>query len=176
MLIKKNLILVCLSLFLITVVSAQTSKYIGADKCKLCHNKPTKGEQYNKWKDNVHAHALESLSSQKSLDIAKKLGIADPTTDAKCVKCHSTYHMADAKLLGGIKATEGVSCESCHGPGSNFKSPTIMKNRKLAMASGLIIPTKEVCVGCHNSESPTFKSFDYEASLAKIAHPDPSKK
>jgi hypothetical protein len=51
-----------------------------------------------------------------------------------------------------------------------------MKNRKMALASGLILPTKEVCVSCHNSESPTFKSFDYEASLAKIAHPNPSKK
>jgi cytochrome c554/c'-like protein len=112
MLTKKNLILVCLSVFLVTSVSAQkTFKYIGATKCKMCHNKPTKGEQYNKWNENVHAHALESLSSQKSLDVAKKLGIADPTTDAKCLKCHSTYHMADAKLHGGIKDSEGVSCD-----------------------------------------------------------------
>ena len=51
-----------------------------------------------------------------------------------------------------------------------------MKNQKLAMASGLIMPTKEVCISCHNEESPTFVKFDYEASLAKIAHPNPAAK
>jgi len=43
MLTKKNLLLVCLSLFLVNTISAQTYKYIGADKCKMCHNKPATG-------------------------------------------------------------------------------------------------------------------------------------
>jgi len=174
MLIKKNLLLVCLSLFFVNMLTAQTFKYIGADKCKMCHNKPATGEQYNKWLNDPHSKAIETLSGQASLDYAKKDGIADPAKDAKCLKCHSTYEKAGTSLRAGILPEEGVSCESCHGPGSTFKSPTIMKNKKLAMASGLILPDNSVCIGCHNKENPFFKEFNFEASVAKIAHPNPA--
>jgi hypothetical protein len=170
----KNLLIICLSLFLVNSLSAQTFKYVGADKCKICHNKPNTGEQYNKWVKSPHAMSLKSLSSPESMEYAKKNGIADPTKEPKCLKCHSTYDKADAKLRAGITATEGVSCESCHGPGSNYKSPTIMKNQKLAMQNGLILPDKTVCIGCHNKENPFFKEFNFDAAVAKIAHPDPT--
>ena len=68
----KNLLIICLSLFLVNSLSAQTFKYIGADKCKICHNKPNTGEQYNKWVKSPHAMALKSLSSPASLEYAKK--------------------------------------------------------------------------------------------------------
>jgi hypothetical protein len=176
MLIKKKLFLVCLSLFLINILSAQTYKYIGADKCKMCHNKPATGEQYNKWLKDPHSKAIKTLSSQASLDYAAKNGIADPAKEAKCLKCHSTYEKAGASLRGGILPEEGVSCESCHGPGSGYKSPTIMKNQKLALATGLILPDKNVCLSCHNKENPFFKEFNFEAAVVKIAHPDPAVK
>lgn len=175
MLFKKNFLLVCLSLIIINTISAQTFKYIGADKCKLCHNKPATGEQYNKWLKDPHSKALLTLSSQASLDYAKKNGIADPSKDAKCLKCHSTYEKA-ASLRGGILPEEGVTCESCHGPGSTFKSPIIMKNRKMALANGLILPDNNVCIGCHNKENPFFKEFKYETFVARIAHPNPAAK
>ena len=137
-------------------------EYIGAAKCKMCHNKPPKGEQYKLWAAGPHANAMKSLS-------------ADEAKDPKCLKCHSTAGAIDEKLNAGIKVAEGVSCESCHGPGSAYKALSIMKSREKSMENGLILPTKEVCVTCHNEESPTFKGFDYEKSVAKIAHPDPSK-
>jgi hypothetical protein len=170
----KNLLIICLSLIIVNTLSAQTFKYIGAEKCKMCHNKPTTGEQYNKWLKDPHSKALKTLSNQESLDYAKKNGIADPAKEPKCLKCHSTFEKAGANLRAGITAEEGVSCESCHGPGSNYKSPTIMKNQKLALASGLVMPDKNVCLGCHNKENPFFKEFNFEAAAAKIAHPDPT--
>jgi len=176
MILKKNLMLVCLSLFLASSLSAQTFKYIGADKCKTCHNKPATGDQYKKWLNDPHAKALKTLSSQASLDYAKKNGIADPAKEPKCLKCHSTFEKAGAKLRGGILAEEGVSCESCHGPGSSYKSPSIMKNKEQAMANGLILPDKSVCLGCHNKENPFHKEFNFEASVAKITHPNPAAK
>jgi cytochrome c peroxidase len=172
---KKNLLLMCLSLLITATLSAQTYKYIGADKCKACHNKPAKGEQYNKWLKDPHSKALKSLANQASLDYAKKNGIADPTKEAKCLKCHSTYDAAAANLRGGILATEGVSCESCHGPGSGYKSPTIMKNKELALKTGLILPDQKVCVTCHNPENPFHKEFKFDVFVAKIAHPDPTR-
>jgi len=176
MIIRKNLLLICLSLFLVNTLSAQTYKYVGADKCKVCHNKPATGEQYNKWLKDPHSKAIKTLTSQASLDYAKKNGIADPAKEPKCLKCHSTYEKAGASLRGGILPEEGVSCESCHGPGSGYKSPTVMKNQKLALSSGLILPDKNVCLGCHNKENPFFKEFNFETAVAKIAHPDPAVK
>jgi hypothetical protein len=176
MLTKKNLFLVCLSMLIMSAASAQTYKYIGADKCKMCHNKPATGDQYAKWLADPHSKALKTLSSQASLDYAKKNGIADPAKEAKCLKCHSTFDAATPALRGGILATDGVSCESCHGPGSMYKSPAVMKNQAQALKTGLILPTKELCVTCHNKENPFHKEFNYDTFKAKIAHPNPAKK
>jgi hypothetical protein len=173
---KKVILLICMVIFLGSVASAQTYKFIGADKCKTCHNKPATGDQYGKWKKEPHSNSLASLGNQKSLDYAKKNGIADPTKEASCLKCHSTFHSADAKLRGTILATEGVSCETCHGPGSTYKAPAIMKNREMALKSGMIIPDKQTCLKCHNKENPFYKEFNYETALAKITHPNPAAK
>ena len=70
---------------------------------------------------------------------------------------------------------EGVSCETCHGPGSMYKGASVMKNRELAMTKGMIIPDEALCKTCHNEESPTYKGFNYTEMLAKIAHPNPAK-
>jgi hypothetical protein len=176
MMTKKGILLICMVMFLGNVISAQTFKYIGADKCKLCHNKPVTGDQYNKWLKDPHSQAIKTLSNQASLDYAKNNGIADPAKDAKCLKCHSTFAKVDAKLRGSILATEGVSCEGCHGSGSSYKTPAIMKNLAQAKTMGLIVPDKQLCLQCHNKESPFFKEFNYETYSAKIAHPNPAKK
>lgn len=149
-----------LIVFLGNTADAQTYKYIGAVKCKMCHNKPTKGEQYNVWAKGPHAKAMESLTG-------------DDATNPKCLKCHSTAHSVDKGLHMGIKATEGVSCESCHGPGSVYKSMSIMKDQAKSLANGLILPDEKVCKACHNEESPTFKGFNYDEYVKKIEHDDP---
>jgi len=173
----KKYITIIVMLFATTMfMSAQTYKYIGAAKCKMCHNKPPKGQQYNKWSELKHANAMKSLSSQMSLDYAKKNGIADPTKDAGCLSCHSTAGAVDAKLHGGIKVEEGVSCESCHGPGSSYRSPAVMKNQRVALQKGLIIPDQALCEKCHNEKNPFHKSFNYAEKLKLIAHPDPTRK
>lgn len=160
---KKLLLLFGLAIMVSSVALAQSFKYVGASKCKMCHNKPTTGMQYTKWAKSPHAHAMESLKGADA-------------TNPKCLKCHSTAASVDKSLLAGIKVEEGVSCESCHGPGSMYKSAGIMKNQKLAMTKGLIMPDEKVCLTCHNSESPNFKGFNFEEYKAKIAHPDPRMK
>jgi hypothetical protein len=174
MLSKKILFVAALVFLAGGAMQAQSFKYIGAPKCKMCHMKPAKGEQYNVWLKGPHANAMKTLANEESKKIATEKGIADPTTDAACIKCHSTVGHIDAKLIAGIKMDEGVSCESCHGPGSMYKGASIMKNREMAMQKGLILPTEEVCKTCHNEESPTYKGFNYAEMAAKIAHPDPT--
>lgn len=141
-------------------LTAQDYEYIGAAKCKVCHNKPATGGQYKIWAGNAHAKAMESLTAEEA-------------KDPKCIKCHSTLGHIDLDLNIGVKASEGVSCESCHGPGSGYKTNSVMKSREKSLAKGLIMPTKEVCTQCHNEESPHFKGFDYDEYVKKIAHPVP---
>jgi hypothetical protein len=113
--------------------------YVGKEKCKLCH----KVAEYDSWSTTVHAKAWEALKPEEQ-------------KNDSCIVCHST-----GKDAAGVLLT-GVQCEACHGPGSAYKSQANMKDKKLAMAAGLIEPTKEVCVKCHNDKSPNFKGFDFD--------------
>ncbi len=167
---KISIALICMMFLFSSVLLAQ-NKYVGASKCKMCHM--AKGKQYPNWSESKHAKAFETLKSEAAIKIGKEKGIADPSSDAKCLKCHSTAATIDASLNGGITKEEGVSCETCHGPGSNYKAPAVMRSRDESMKNGLIIPDEKLCVKCHNSESPTFKSFDYTTYHAKISHKNP---
>lgn len=160
---KKIIFLLGMVILTIGIVSAEDFKYIGAAKCKMCHNKAEKGQQYNQWASTKHAKAMESLKGAEA-------------SNPKCLKCHATAASVDQSLVATITVAEGVSCESCHGPGSAYKVATVMKNRTLAMSKGMIIPDEKLCRKCHNEESPTFKGFNYKEALAKVAHDDPTTK
>ncbi len=165
----------CFLFFAGGILFAQDFEYIGASKCKMCHNKPAIGQQYKIWSEGPHAKAMKSLSSEKSLAYAKENGIADPTKEPSCIKCHSTAGSIDESLNVGVKPTEGVSCESCHGPGSAYKTNSVMKSREKAIEKGMIIPDQKLCEGCHNDKNPFHKPFNYEEYIKKIAHPVPAK-
>jgi hypothetical protein len=45
-----------------------------------------------------------------------------------------------------------------------------------AASVGLVMPTEETCVKCHNEKSPSFKGFDFATASKKIAHPIPDAK
>jgi hypothetical protein len=170
---KKALFIISLCFLASNILFAQDYSYIGAAKCKMCHNTEKSGFQYKIWSESLHAKSIATLSNAKSMEYAKKNGIKDPATDPGCLKCHATAGSATADQIETLTVAEGVSCESCHGPGSAYKTMTIMKDQKQALAKGLILPTKEVCVKCHNEKNPFFKPFDFEAAKAKIAHPTP---
>ncbi|MDA3891592.1 MAG: cytochrome c family protein [Salinivirgaceae bacterium] len=176
MVIKNLIVLMCFVFLLGNVSVAQDYEYIGAVKCKMCHNKTSTGKQYNIWANGPHANALTSLKSEKSKEYAKANGIADAAKEASCLKCHSTYYSASEDLMATITEKEGVSCESCHGPGSAYKSMSVMKSHEKSLEKGLILPTKDVCITCHNEKNPFHKPFDYDASVKKIAHPNPAVK
>jgi len=175
MLTKKIFLFAILAFFAGSALMAQNFKYIGASKCKMCHVKPATGEQYNIWLKGPHAGAMKTLASDEAKKIATEMGIADPTTDPACISCHSTVGVVDKKLVASAKIDEGVSCESCHGPGSMYKGASVMKKRELALTKGLVIPDEALCKTCHNEKSPTYKPLNYEEALAKIAHPNPAK-
>lgn len=150
---------------------------IGAPKCKTCHKAKT-GDQWKIWTESAHARAFETLASEESKKIAAELGLGDPQTEDACLKCHATVPSLGSDIPVNEKAKysndEGVGCESCHGPGSDYKSSKVMRDPEAARAAGLVlIKTAEGCTQCHNEESPTFKGFDFEQRWAEIAHPVP---
>lgn len=181
--------IILLAIFALNLFAQQKFLYVGVDKCKTCHQQERYGNQYGIWKEGPHAKALESLSSEKSLKYAKENGIEDPTKDPKCLNCHATYATVDKDLIdpkGSLSMEEGVSCESCHGPGSAYRKPSIMKKsaydadfeaaHKAAMAVGLIEPTEQVCLTCHNENNPFHTEFDFKEKVAKVQHPTPYRK
>ena len=83
--------------------------------------------------------------------------------------CHGRRDQAGhATLPEAQKDLPGVECEACQGPGSDYKSMTIMKSREKSTAAGLILPTEKTCTACHNSKSPHFKSFNYAEMVKKV--------
>ena len=47
------------------------------------------------------------------------------------------------------KRTPPLDCENCHGPGSEYKSKSVMKDPAKAKAAGLVMPSKDFCAKCH---------------------------
>ncbi len=155
---------------------APVFKYMGAKKCKGCHNLPKTGKLFDKWLKGPHAKAYATLATEESVKLAKELKIKDPQKSKECLVCHITaYGIPDSLKGEKYSVEEGVTCEACHGPGEKYWTMKIMKNKKLAMENGLIEPTEELCVTCHNKKSPTYKEFKYKDATKAIDHTYPKK-
>ena len=155
------------------VNSYAQNKYEGVKVCGICHKTAKAGEQLKHWEGSKHAQAFKTLQTEEAKKYSPDM---DATKNPKCLKCHTTGYGEDAKMFGAkFNIEDGVQCEACHGPGSGYKSMKIMKDKAAAIKAGLASHDKksDYCVGCHNSESPTFKGFDFDKMFAKIAHPIP---
>ena len=164
------------------------SLYVATKSCKMCHKKEEAGAQFAKWEERAHRKAYETLAGAESKAVAAKLGIDDPQTSGKCLKCHSTaYNMTEERQVEVINVEHGVTCQSCHGPGKNYKKKEIMKDRAAAVEAGLVFPATDHCTVCHNDSSPTWDperytradgtktGFDVDLAFEKIKHPVPEK-
>ncbi len=153
--------------------------YIGVEPCVMCHKTDKQGKQFDIWKNSAHANAYKTLLTEAADKIAKEKGYDTPAAKTEaCLKCHASGYNVEPALLGAkFKIEDGVQCETCHGPGSEYKAMNIMKNRELAVKNGLIIyeDYKVLCATCHNPESPTYKEINFEEAWEKIKHPVPKK-
>ena len=153
--------------------------YVGVTKCKMCHKKPEEGDQFGVWSKSAHAKAFETLASEKAKADAAKQGVADPQKDAKCLKCHATAAAVMADLANQkITMEEGVSCESCHGAGSEYYKKATMEGITAGTIKGetvgLMEPAEAVCKTCHTPEGNSFyKEFVFAERVKAIAHPIP---
>jgi hypothetical protein len=148
-------------------------KYIGTSTCRLCHNSTLKGTIWDAWDSTKHATAYVTLANQQSKTIAAEMGIEDPQQDSTCLRCHVTGY--DLPATDKYSVEEGVTCEACHGPGQHYDDIRVMTKPDLYEQKGMIEPDEELCITCHNQESPTYKEFKYKDALKLIEHRKPEK-
>lgn len=161
-----------------SMADAQTApehNFVGVDACSRCHRMDRTGNQAGAWAAGPHAGAYDTLATPEAAAAGAAAGVENPQEAAECLRCHTTAAgVPDANLGEGFDRTKGVQCESCHGPGADYSGMAVMRDHDQAVAGGLVTPTEAVCTGCHNSDSPTFESFDFAAQSAAIAHPNPT--
>ena len=164
-------------------------RYVGVRKCRTCHKKKLLGNQVATWEQGLHQKALETLKQQRSIDLAKERGLKLPAHQApECLRCHVTaYALPEAAFAYELDKADGVQCESCHGPGRDYRKKKVMSDPELAAEKGLwdVSRGTMVCVSCHNSESPTWDpkrftlqdgttvAFDFDQGIKRIEHPIP---
>jgi hypothetical protein len=171
-------------------------EYVGAKACGKCHKKDKEGEQLGIWEKSEHAKAFKTLGSPKAKEAAQKVGVSgDPQKSEACLVCHTTgYGLPDKRFDKKFEMKDGVQCESCHGPGGEYKSKKTMKkisdergpdgkgDSPTAKATGLIVPDEKTCKTCHSQEiayngktykNPSYKDFNFKEKFDKIKHPIP---
>ncbi len=174
---KRAIVLLMIVSWVVSL-SAVEPHYIGSEKCaKMCHKAEKKGKQYDIWQKGKHANAFKILGTDSSKLVAKTVNVTgDPQKAPECLRCHVTAYNVKKELVDtGCTYNEGVGCEACHGPGSEYRKLNTMKNHDLAVAAGLWKQDETLCIKCHNKESPTYKPFIFKEAVKKDAHLIPGK-
>lgn len=159
-------------------------QYLGPGSCSAtaCHGgiQPKKEtrvlqNEYTTWVvQDKHAQSYKSLLNPISQRMGKVLGIGRPEESAKCLVCHALY-VPPAEKGREFDISEGVSCESCHGPSSLWLGTHTLKGNTHAqsVSLGLVdtkpyIPRAEKCLSCHLGSAT--QQVDHEMIAA--GHPD----
>jgi len=184
-------VILCGAIFFAAALAARaanppvdSSKYTGPGSCSStsCHGsvKPRAESrifqnEYSVWviKDK-HAKAYDALTGAAGQRMARILGLGKPETSAKCLACHALDVPADARAKT-FELTEGVTCESCHGPASAWLGPHTTRNwtHEQSIAAGMydtrnLVRRTEKCLSCHLGTQDKF--VDHEMIAA--GHPD----
>jgi len=158
-------------------------KYIGVERCKACHSVKFRGDQYNIWKNSPHSGSMLALNTSKAKDYAFKNKITDPLKNMDCLKCHSTGYSREIKYFeSSFNLMEGVQCESCHNPGSEYSKYQIMISNGKFIGNGGEEGNLKDCYKCHSANVSDNKSvkcpfqlknFNAESSFQLIKHSIP---
>jgi hypothetical protein len=131
--------------------------------------------EYSTWVvQDKHARAFAVLTNPMATRMGKILGIEKPDTEPQCLACHA-LSVPEADRARTFDSTDGVSCESCHGPASNWLGPHTTRGwtHERSIAAGmrdLRDPARraENCLACHLGSVD--KAVDHEMIAA--GHPD----
>src|SRR5215469_1642832 len=167
-----------------TQKDAETPQYVGAGGCSApaCHGSvrpltqtPVWQSEYSIWvTQDKHAHAYDSLSNPVAMRMAKILGLPAASSAQKCLACHSVDAPQSARATT-FDQSDGVSCESCHGPASEWLGPhtTAGWTHEQSLTLGMydtrdLVSRTDRCLECHLGTKD--KYVDHEMLAA--GHPD----
>jgi hypothetical protein len=142
-----------------------TNKALGTVTCasSTCHGSidPWQGSsvlqnEYITWSRlDKHAHALEVLGNQRSMEIGRKLGIGDPTKAKICLDCH-TDNRPEADRGPRFTISDGVGCEGCHGGSEGYIASHVAPGatHEDNLAHGMFpvddpVARARLCLSCH---------------------------
>jgi len=174
---------------LLPAQNVEPPKYTGPGSCASpsCHGgvqvRTTTSVQQNEYSTWVvkdkHAHAFAVLTNPVATRMAKilgpeKLGSVKADTAPKCLACHA-LSVPEADRARTFDSTDGVSCESCHGPASNWLGPHTTKGwtHERSVTAGMRdlrdpVHRAENCLTCHLGTAE--KAVDHE--MIASGHPD----
>ncbi len=144
------------------------------------------------WKNDAHKLSVQSMydALPQYEKMAEQAGLVAKNLfkgDQLCMKCHATVVSGQEKR----EVDNGVSCESCHGPGSSYKDPHSegdpkAGDQRTGYIKGLQLGMRELanldiraatCVSCHyvNDEKllraghPSGNTFNYAKGIRQVA-------
>ena len=108
----------------------------------------------------AHSRAYAVLAGRRGQQIAASLGLGSATSAPACLGCHSTYAPA-AQRGPKFTTTDGVGCESCHGPSGgawlaeHYALPATHASNVAAGLTPLDNPKARanICLDCHYGSS-----------------------
>jgi hypothetical protein len=114
------------ALLLVAPTLAGDAGFLGKNSCasSSCHGGGGANQNQNiVWSQkDAHSRAPATLTTARSKRLAQLLQIEDATRDYRCTSCHAPWqNLAPHALPANTSVTaEAVSCESCHGPASQY--------------------------------------------------------
>jgi YVTN family beta-propeller protein len=154
--------------------------YVGSRACAQCHEGHSAGSQYSLWLQTAHSKAWASLATPEAKVMARLSGIADEPEKAPiCLGCHATAAEAEPwERDPGFRVEEGVQCEKCHGPGSEYMDEKVMRDPEAARRAGLRRFTKRDCAVCHYEKGSHVSvhrkpMLDVDKAWQALSHPVP---
>lgn len=124
-----------------------------------------RGDEVTVWIErDPHAQAFRVLSNELSRQMAERLKLGVPATEAqRCLRCHSPFDVAPARD-GKTVLADGVSCEACHGAAQDWLAPHTVAGWRQRSAEdkkslGLretrnLHARAEACAACHVGTGP----------------------
>ncbi|WP_422346256.1 multiheme c-type cytochrome [Parasphingorhabdus sp.] len=160
--------------------------YMGVATCggTTCHGRQeadgeiVRQDELMRWQEEstpggAHSRAFRVLREPRSIAIAQRLGIKDAASSQECLGCHST---PAAKKGPRFQMSDGVGCESCHGPSSAWLSAhyAVGANHAKNVSLGLIPldnpkARASVCLDCHFGSAKSGQFVDHRIMAA--GHP-----
>jgi hypothetical protein len=161
--------------------SVAQPKFLGSQTCSSssCHGGAAeKNNQYTIWSthDFHHARPYATLETARSERLADVLKIGNPTQSARCTVCHAPFATVPSDRLGhDAEVTEGISCETCHGPAENWLRSHTRPDYKHAdrVAAGMrdlknLYVRANTCVACHLNIDPEIRAAGHPVLIFEL--------